>query len=73
MDTARAEDDLRVLDRAEAELEDVERALARLGAGAYATCEACGGPIPAGRLDELPLTRRCADHGAPGTLDPAGT
>jgi len=56
-------DDLRVIDRAETELEDVARALARLDEGTYATCEACGVAISADRLAELPLTRRCTAHG----------
>jgi RNA polymerase-binding transcription factor DksA len=51
-----------VLDRAEGELEDVERALRRLDEGTYATCEACGRAIGEDRLTRLPLTRRCADH-----------
>jgi RNA polymerase-binding transcription factor DksA len=62
--------DLRVLDRAEGELEDVERALGRLDEGTYATCEACGGMIGEDRLAASPLTRRCAGHAqvsAPGS------
>jgi RNA polymerase-binding transcription factor DksA len=58
-----------VLDRAEGELEDVERALRRLDEGTYATCEACGRAIGEDRLAGSPLTRRCADHAqvvAPG-------
>jgi RNA polymerase-binding transcription factor DksA len=55
-------DDVSVLARVESELEDVERALARLDDGTYATCEACGGTIGADRLSEWPLTRRCAEH-----------
>ncbi|MGA2530530.1 MAG: TraR/DksA C4-type zinc finger protein [Acidimicrobiales bacterium] len=70
MDAPGPEEDLRVLDRAEAELEDVERALARLDEGTYATCEACSRPIAAARLEAMPLTRRCTDHGAP---DPTST
>jgi len=51
-----------VLDRAEGELEDVERALRRLDEGTYAACEACGRAIGADRLAASPLSRRCADH-----------
>jgi RNA polymerase-binding transcription factor DksA len=61
--------DVRVLDKAEAELEEVERALRRLDEGTYATCEACGRAIGENRLAGAPLTRRCADHAqdlAPG-------
>jgi RNA polymerase-binding transcription factor DksA len=70
---ASGSDDLRVLDRAESELEDVERALRRLDEGTYAICEACGQAIGKDRLARSPLTRRCADHEpqvAPGA--PAG-
>lgn len=59
--------DLWVLDRAEGELEDVERALRRLDEGTYATCEACGRAIGDDRLARSPVTRRCADHGPPLT------
>lgn len=58
--------DLRVLDNAEGELEDVERALQRLDEGTYALCEACGRAIGDDRLARSPLTRRCADHAPPG-------
>ena len=43
-------EDARVLDRAEAELEDVERALERLDEGSYDRCEVCGGGIGHDRL-----------------------
>ena len=54
--------DLGVLDRAEAELEDAERALQRLDEGTYSTCEACGRAIGEDLLARLPMTRRCAHH-----------
>ena len=59
-------EDVRVLDRAEAELEDVERALERLDQGSYDLCEVCGGGIGHDRLASSPLTRRCAGHVAAG-------
>ncbi len=37
----------------------VDRALARVDAGTYATCAGCGGPIAPGRLQALPTTDRC--------------
>lgn len=40
---------------------EVEAALERLAAGTYGTCEACGRPISAERLDALPATRFCVD------------
>lgn len=62
VDVAAREQDSELLDRAEVELEDVERALARLEEGSYLACEACGQPIGEERLAILPLTRRCAQH-----------
>jgi RNA polymerase-binding transcription factor DksA len=44
------------------QLDDVERALARLDAGTYGTCEVCGADIGAARLEALPATRFCIDH-----------
>jgi len=44
------------------ELEDVERALARLDDGTYGTCEECGQPIAAARLEAMPTARFCIDH-----------
>jgi RNA polymerase-binding transcription factor DksA len=52
-----------LLDTIETDLADVELALARLDAGTYDACEACG----ATRRDEVlaaaPMSRRCADCG----------
>lgn len=39
--------------------QDVERALARLEAGAYGTCEDCSQPISVRRLRVLPEATRC--------------
>jgi DnaK suppressor protein len=36
-----------------------ERALAKLDDGTYGTCDACGGPIPAGRLRAMPDSVLC--------------
>ncbi|MGE3619064.1 MAG: TraR/DksA family transcriptional regulator [Acidimicrobiia bacterium] len=63
-----AELDLSALERVEAELHDVERALARIDEGTYGTCEACGAGIGDDRLAEDPTVRTCAAHAvAPGT------
>jgi RNA polymerase-binding transcription factor DksA len=62
VDAAPPEQDSELLERAEAELEDVERALGRLEEGSYGACEACGRPIGRERLAALPLTRRCTEH-----------
>jgi RNA polymerase-binding transcription factor DksA len=73
MDGASSGDHLRVLDEAEAELEDVERALARLEEGTYASCEACGRAIGDDRLARLPATRRCAQHASSSPGAEGGT
>ncbi len=46
--------------RDEAELQQVEAALARLDAGRYGDCEDCGDPIPLARLMAQPAANRCA-------------
>ena len=71
-------EDIRTLDRAEAELEDVERALSRLDEGSYDLCEVCGWAIGDNRLAQSPVTRRCAEHEAPAAQpsqpqEPSGT
>lgn len=42
-------------------LDELEAARARLRAGTYGTCERCGQPIAAGRLEARPAARRCVD------------
>lgn len=54
--------DLTILDHIDAELGDVEHALQRLDDGTFGTCEACGRPIGAQRLEEVPAARVCSDH-----------
>ena len=44
------------------ELDEVERALAKLDDGTYGVCEASGEPIPLPRLEAMPATRFCIDH-----------
>jgi DnaK suppressor protein len=41
------------------QLAEVERALAKLDEGTYATCDVCGDQIPAGRLEVHPWAVRC--------------
>jgi RNA polymerase-binding transcription factor DksA len=55
------ERDLSILEQVEAELADVEHALRRLEEGSYGTCEACGQPISAERLEALPAARFCLE------------
>jgi DnaK suppressor protein len=42
-------------------LHDVDRALAKLAAGTYGTCERCGSPISAERLEAIPWAILCID------------
>lgn len=48
--------------RLRGELDEVERALAKLDDGTYGTCEVCGTTIAAARLEAMPATRFCIDH-----------
>ena len=40
-------------------LSEVERALGKLEAGSYGTCESCGEPIAPARLEAMPAARYC--------------
>jgi RNA polymerase-binding transcription factor DksA len=53
------EDRARLLDAIEADLADVELALARLEAGTYETCEVCASPLGDDVLIVTPAARRC--------------
>ena len=46
----------------DAKLRDVERALAKLDEGTYASCDVCGASIGAERLEAIPWAVRCIDH-----------
>jgi RNA polymerase-binding protein DksA len=56
---ARLLDRLREHDRLE--LEEIQRALAKIPAGAYGLCESCAAPIDVARLEAAPAARRCVD------------
>ncbi len=60
-ETFEREKELSILENVEAELADIEHALARLNEGTYGTCEACGRPIDEERLEALPAARLCRD------------
>ena len=45
--------------RARAGVVEIDAALARLDAGTYGRCEACGRPVAPGRLEALPMVRTC--------------
>ncbi|HEY8545933.1 MAG TPA: TraR/DksA C4-type zinc finger protein [Acidimicrobiales bacterium] len=61
-DAFEREKELSILDRVQAELDDVERALQRLDEGTYGLCEACGSAIGDERLAAVPAARFCVDH-----------
>lgn len=44
------------------QLDDVERALAKLDDGTYGLCDTCGAPIGDARLEAMPATRFCIEH-----------
>jgi len=45
-----------------AELDEVERALAKLDSGTYGQCEVCAKPIAEARLEAMPAARFCIEH-----------
>jgi len=49
-------------DALERQVDDVERALARLAEGTYGTCEVCGARLGDALLEEQPGARLCAAH-----------
>jgi RNA polymerase-binding transcription factor DksA len=63
-ETFEREKDFSILEQVEAELADVERALARLDDGGYGLCEACHCAIGDERLAALPAARFCVEHQA---------
>lgn len=56
------EKDTALNDRTTRELENIEKALARIEEGTYGTCSICGRTIPLERLEALPWTDRCINH-----------
>jgi RNA polymerase-binding transcription factor DksA len=60
--------ELAALDRARADLDDVDRALDRLDAGTYGTCEVCAAALEDAVLATAPAARLCPIHARP----PAG-
>ncbi|TDW17596.1 TraR/DksA family transcriptional regulator [Kribbella kalugense] len=47
-------------------LAEIDAALARVAAGTYTTCERCGRPISAERLQARPMVRTCIDCASGG-------
>ena len=50
-----------ILQNSEAELCDIDAALAKIVAGTYGNCESCGRDIGRGRLKALPFARLCIE------------
>ena len=63
-ETFNRERDFSILDSLETELVEIESALGRIDDGTYGTCEVCGAPIVDERIQALPATRFCVEHGA---------
>ena len=57
--TFERERDLSLVDNAKDLIDKVEHALARIDAGSFGHCEACGAAIEAERLDALPYATLC--------------
>jgi DnaK suppressor protein len=74
-ETFEHEKNLSLLEQVSDELLQIEAAFHRLEQGTYGTCQACGRPIAAERLEALPASRFCVDDqakaerelGLPGT------
>jgi RNA polymerase-binding transcription factor DksA len=53
--------DLALREAAERRVREVDAALARIDAGTFGRCTACGEPIAEARLDALPWAALCID------------
>jgi DnaK suppressor protein len=51
--------DLHLSAQAQAAIEEIDAALAKIAAGTYGFCESCGNPVPRARLEALPHARLC--------------
>jgi len=54
----------RVCERDRHEVDEIQRALAKIPAGTYGRCEQCEERIPADRLEAVPAARHCIDCAA---------
>lgn len=61
-DAFEREKEFAILDRVDADLAAVDRALERLTQGTYGMCDACGERIDEERLTALPAARFCYEH-----------
>jgi RNA polymerase-binding protein DksA len=62
------ERDLALSAQALAEIEEIDRALAKIDAGTYGICESCGKPIPKERLKYVPQATLCVPCKSRGPL-----
>lgn len=51
--------DLHLSAQAQAAIEEIDAALAKIEDGTYGTCESCGNPVPKARLEAIPHARLC--------------
>jgi DnaK suppressor protein len=51
--------DLHLSAQAQAAIEEIDAALAKIEVGTYGTCESCGNPVPKARLEAIPHARLC--------------
>jgi RNA polymerase-binding transcription factor DksA len=56
------ERDLALSARARQEIEEIDRALAKIDAGTYGICEVSGEPIPKARLEAIPQARERVEY-----------
>ena len=68
-DTFEHEKNQSLLEQVSDELLQIDAAVQRLERGTYGTCQACGRPIGAERLDAQPATRFCVDDQAKAERD----
>lgn len=59
--TAERTEVLGVVESLKTQLDNIDRALGKIEAGTYGTCEDCGKAIPAARLEARPESIRCVD------------
>ena len=60
-DSGSEEISTQLAEQAARELNQIERALARMKAGTYGVCEVCQGRIPVARLNALPYSTTCIE------------
>lgn len=55
-------ENMALLNQLNEQLDEIDHALAKMDAGTYGRCEACGEPIAEARLEAMPATRFCIAH-----------